>query len=87
MHRKSRRLFAALAAIATGAIVLASPNFACESFLGETAMGALDFCFIFDCNSGILGGTIQPCGETVDAEGNRNPNFLFADCPEDELQP
>ncbi len=82
MRRKSHRLAATLLAVASGTIMLASPNFACESFLGETALGALDFCFIFDCNSGLLGGTVKPCGSGVDAEGNEVPNYLLVDCPE-----
>jgi len=81
MRRKSHRLAATLLAVASGAVMLVSPNFACESFLGETAMSSLDFCFIFDCNSGLLGGTVQPCGVGVDAEGNEVPNYLFVDCP------
>jgi hypothetical protein len=42
------------------------------SFVGESVLTATDFCFIFDCQSGILGGTIDPCS-------GENP--LFADCP------
>ena len=80
MPRKSRRVAATVVALATGAMVLTSSNFACESFLGETLMTSLDMCFIFDCNSGILGGTIQPCQEGIDENGDPVPNYLFVDC-------
>jgi len=41
-----------------------------------------DFCFIFDCQNGILGGTIDPCFQTLDADGNAIPP-VFVDCPND----
>lgn len=76
MPRKTSRVLAALFVFASGAVMLTSPNFACESFLGETVMSGLDMCFIFDCNSGIFGGTVQPCAGGTDGENN-----LFVDCP------
>ncbi len=81
MPRKSRRMTAGAMILASGAFLMQSPNFGCESFIGETAMSALDFCFIFDCNSGILGGTVQPCPEDVSNDGTATDNFLFVDCP------
>ena len=80
MSRKPRRMAALAVGLATGALVMQSPNFACESFMGETVLATADFCFIFDCNSGILGGTLQPCVETVDASG-ANTGTLLLDCP------
>lgn len=56
----------------------------CASFAGEQALIATDFCFIFDCNNGAFGGTIQPCrgAATITDEGDlvegRAP--LFVDC-------
>jgi hypothetical protein len=37
---------------------------------GEMSMSSVDFCFLFDCQNGAIGGLIDPCG---------NPP-LFADC-------
>jgi hypothetical protein len=37
----------------------------------EGVLTSVDFCHIFDCQSGFLGGAIQPCGQ----------NPLLVDCP------
>ena len=76
-----RRIAIGAAAVASGAVVLASPNMACESYLVESAFSSLDFCFIFDCNNGMLGGTVDPCAGGLDAAGEPTPG-LFVDCPE-----
>lgn len=61
----------------------------CASFGGEQALIATDFCFIFDCNNGAFGGTIQPCagaatiGDNGEVVNTRSP--LFTDCV--NLQP
>ena len=78
-----RRIAVGAAAVASGAVVLASPNMACESYLVESAFSSLDFCFIFDCNNGILGGTVDPCAGGLDAAGENTPG-LFVDFPEEE---
>lgn len=72
MRSHSRRL-AVLAGIAAGGgFLLTGPNTGCMSFMAKSAVTATDFCFIFDCQNGILGGTIDPCS-------GEQP--LFADCP------
>ncbi len=60
------------ALVAGGGLLFAAPNTGCLSFMAESAVEATDFCFIFDCQNGILGGTIDPCS---------GDNPLFADCP------
>ena len=79
--KRLRRAVMVVAALTTGAMVLASPNFACESYMVESALTALDFCFIFDCNNGVLGGTVDPCAGGVDAAGEPTPGLLV-DCPD-----
>lgn len=37
----------------------------------EGVLTSIDFCYIFDCQGGFLGGAIQPCGQ----------NPLLVDCP------
>jgi hypothetical protein len=63
-----------------GGYLLAGPGTGCTSYLAESGLVATDFCFIFDCQNGILGGTIDPCasGDTGQTSGP-----LFADCPEE----
>jgi hypothetical protein len=73
MRSRSRRIAAAIALLAGGGWLLTGPNTGCGSFLLQSAVSAADFCFIFDCQNGILGGTFDPCA-------GENP--LLADCPE-----
>jgi len=79
MRSKRGRIVTAALLATSGAMVMQSPNFACESFAGESAFGTIDFCFIFDCNSGLFGGTVQFC-EEEDAFGNPGEDLLL-DCP------
>jgi hypothetical protein len=48
-------------------------------FLAESAATATDFCFIFDCQNGLFGGTLDPCSRQT-ANGEVADPF-FADCP------
>lgn len=71
-----------LAVTACGGYLLAGPNTGCMSFLAESSLVAADFCFIFDCQNGILGGTIDPCTQ-LDNRDQRGElgGPLFTDCP------
>ncbi len=56
---------------------------ACMSMAGQELMRTVDFCFLFDCQNGAIGGLIDPCAATStssdeDATGSTN---LFIDCP------
>jgi hypothetical protein len=65
----------------SGACLMAVSGATCSTFSGEALMGTTDFCFIFDCQNGILGGTIDPCAVLgTDPDGNDVP--LLVDCPE-----
>jgi len=75
MGSHARRALAMVGLALGGAYLLAGPGTNCASYLAESALTATDFCFIFDCQNGILGGTIDPC-----ASGN-GVGPLFADCP------
>jgi|CXWL01.1.fsa_nt_gi hypothetical protein len=78
MRLSARRVVAFLTLAAGGGYLLAGPGTGCSSYLGESAFVAIDFCFIFDCQSGFLGGTIDPCASSGDGPG-QGP--LFVDCP------
>ena len=55
----------------------------CSSFAGESALLMTDFCFIFDCTNGILGGTIDPCAAGIGINGDPdNLEPLLIDCPQ-----
>jgi len=61
MRTRSRKVIAAITVLAASGILTTGPGTTCSSYVGESAMFATDFCFIFDCQNGILGGTIDPC--------------------------
>ncbi len=69
----------------SGAFLTAGPGTGCVSFFAESALVATDFCFIFDCQNGLLGGTVDPCpNQTLfDGEAVFTPPTgpVFWDCP------
>ena len=79
MRSRSRRLAALAALAAGGGFLLSGPNTGCMSYMGESLVTATDFCFIFDCQSGMFGGTVQPCDQNLAGSGP-----LFADCAGEE---
>ena len=75
-----------LSLLVSGAYLCAGSPMACGSLSGEAAMSAVDFCFMFDCTNGAIGGLVDPCGTVgVDPDDTTDrPGFyggpLFADC-------
>ena len=83
MASRSRRIAPVVGLLLVGAYLLAGPGMGCMSFTAESILSSADFCFIFDCQNGILGGTIDPCssaGSVLVAAGDERP--LFTDCPQ-----
>jgi len=84
MRSKWRKGLSWAGILAGGGIIISGPGTSCSSYVGQTALVAADFCFIFDCQNGALGGTFDPCSgigssdETI--EGQVSPP-LFTDCP------
>lgn len=77
-QKNSLRTAAAITGVlASGSYLLQATG--CVPFLAESTATATDFCFIFDCQNGLFGGTIDPCSGQV-ANGQVAPPF-FADCP------
>lgn len=72
MRSRTRRAALTLALLAGGGFLMAGPGTSCSSFFGESAFVSTDFCFIFDCQNGILGGTVEPCA---------TDQPFFVDCP------
>jgi hypothetical protein len=71
MQSKFRTVLILLAVIATAGILNQQ---ACIGFAANPVQTAVDFCFLFDCQNGALGGLVQFCSN-VPGE----PNF-FVDC-------
>ncbi len=72
------------ALLGSGGFLLATTSTGCLSFGAKSLALSTDFCFIFDCQNGILGGTIDPCSgigsgdNTVEAT---EAQPVFTDCP------
>lgn len=83
MRSGRRALSVAATLLAAGGFLLAGPGTGCSSFLGEALLVTTDFCFVFDCQSGLFGGAIDPCpgigsgNQTVEG-ASQLP--LFTDC-------
>ena len=84
MRTRPRKMIAAISVLAGSGILMSGPGTSCSSFLGETGLVTADFCFIFDCQNGILGGTIDPCsgiGSGNQTGEGQTQQPLFTDCP------
>lgn len=79
-----RRTLVRASIVSLGAYLFSGPGTSCTSFVGESAFTSTNFCFIFDCQNGILGGTIDPCSgigsgdQTVEGQFTGVP--FFTDC-------
>jgi len=49
----------------------------CTTFATNGLLNSVDFCYIFDCENGFLGGAIQPCGT-----GSSGGSPFLLDCNE-----
>ena len=84
MRSRARKVIAAISVLAASGIVMSGPGTSCSSYIGQSGLITADLCFIFDCQNGILGGTVDPCSGI----GSGNQTFegqtqqpLFTDCP------
>jgi hypothetical protein len=76
-----RRVAIPAALVAAGASVFSGPGTSCSSYITESTLTGADFCFIFDCQNGLFGGTVDPCPpQATQINGIQLP--LFRDCPE-----
>lgn len=80
MRSRSRAIAVGVSLVLGGATLLSGPGTSCSSYLAQTGLTTTDFCFIFDCQNGILGGTIDPCAG-LGADDNSGELPLFTDCP------
>lgn len=86
MRERWRRGLIWLMFAMTGATVFATTPFpafsasdgafgGCTRFTTNGILTPIDFCYILDCQSGFLGGAVQPCNAT-------NPQLsILVDCP------
>ena len=85
MRSRFRRTAKAVALVIGGGFLMAGPGTGCLEFGAESALVATDFCFIFDCQNGFLGGSVDPCPNPTNADDNAvfSPPTgpVFSDCP------
>ncbi len=90
MRNRARKIITAASLLAASGFLTSGPGTSCSSFVGESAMVSTDFCFIFDCQNGILGGTVNPCAERTEFVGVTSGGVFadqyvagpfLADCP------
>jgi hypothetical protein len=58
-----------------GGLVFQVGTPSCGTFAATTVVSSIDFCAIIDCQRGLLGGVIRPCGSPTTAEDD-----LLASC-------
>lgn len=73
--RNSRIQTVLLLVGAAGMLLGTHAGLGCASLFGEQAMRMADMCFIFDCQNGAFGGTIDFCSNS----NGESPTFT--DCP------
>ncbi len=75
MRCRKRKSVLVLALVVSGGIAFAAGGGACASLAGESLLGSVDFCFLFDCVDGAIGGLLDPCSNV----GRINPEFMNRD--------
>ncbi len=91
-HRKAK-VAAVAAVLLGGGVMFAAGGGACAEFAGQAALGSVDFCFLFDCVDGAIGGLLRPCDDvgsvntlfdnrdSTDGAASVNAGRTFVDCP------
>ena len=85
MRSGGRKFLSGIGLVLAGGYVMSGIGSGCSTYLAESALSAANFCFIFDCQNGLLGGAIDPCAGTG-AQDQNGELPLFTDCP-DFVQP
>ena len=81
MRSRYRAIVVGATLLLGGAMLMSGAGTGCSSYLANTALTTTDFCFIFDCQNGFLGGTIDPCAGLGTGD-NSGELPLFTDCPD-----
>lgn len=78
-NNQKQRIAVMAGFLAVGGVLLSGPGTSCSSFTAESLLVSADFCFIFDCQNGALGGAVDPCNGTGAVGSPTGP--LLVDCP------
>ena len=74
MRSMRSRLLVGLAVVAAAGVLNQT---ACIGFGADQLQRTIDFCFLFDCQTGALGGLLDPCPNNPNNPGELP---LFVDC-------
>ncbi len=82
MRSHYRQVAKGIGLVAAGGFLMGGIGTTCTSVAGTTALGGVDFCFIFDCQNA-LGGTVDLCDQYVAIQEGQviGGGALLADCP------
>ncbi len=82
MRSRRVRICLLLGLVATTGMLYAGSTLACTSLALDQAATAVNFCFLFDCQNGALGGLVQFCDptDTTTTDTTDTNNSLLADC-------
>lgn len=72
MPKKAKRYLLYLLFLTGGGTLFQGNNAGFARCAGDGTLAAVNFCFVFDCQNGALGGAIEFCGNGQD---------IFLDCP------
>lgn len=78
-QKSALKIASAVASVLVSGSYLLQASGCIAPYMLESTASATDFCFIFDCQNGLFGGTIDPCNQQP-ASGQFTGPF-FADCP------
>jgi len=85
---RRNRMKRKLAVLLAGGVLFAGSGLSCFSFMVDNALSSTNFCFLFNCNDGALGGLIDFCGNVSfrsfvgGAQDRTNDGTFLADCPQ-----
>lgn len=84
MRKHVKRAALVMGLLGGSGYLLSGPATSCTSFTGRSLLVATDFCFIFDCQNGIFGGTVDPCTGLGSGDATIEGDAalpIFTDCP------
>jgi hypothetical protein len=74
MRRTARRVLVWALVVLTNGMVFDAAS--CYSFKSDTVLSSVNWCYVIDCQNGLFGGLIQPCGSPL-----LGTDDLLQDCP------
>ena len=81
---RGMRLKLGLAAAGTAGLLFTAPELSCASAGASGLLSSVDFCFLFNCNDGAIGGLVTFCSQTdvnlITGVPLEEPATLFGDC-------